>query len=112
MNAKTIRVTVYRMNPETDKSPKYVSYDVPFVSGMSAMTVLDYISLHMDPTLAYYDHAGCDLGICGRCTARINAKPGLLCQTIIEGDITIEPLNPKRVIRDLVIERKKEAKNG
>jgi succinate dehydrogenase/fumarate reductase-like Fe-S protein len=112
MNPKTIGVTVYRFNPLTDDVPDYVTYDVPFLPGMSAMNALDHIYLNLDPTLAYYDHAGCALGICGRCTARINSKPGLLCQTPVEGDVTIEPINSKKVVRDLVTHRKRETKNG
>ena len=45
-----------------DKEPHYQTYQVPFEKGMSAMTALDYIYQNLDGTLAYYDHAGCDLG--------------------------------------------------
>ena len=58
--------------------------------------------------LAYYDHAGCSLGVCGRCTARINGKPGLLCQTPVEpGDLVLEPLNKNKVLKDLAPGREK-----
>jgi succinate dehydrogenase/fumarate reductase-like Fe-S protein len=69
------------------------------------MTALDYIYQNLDGTLAYYDHAACDLGICARCTGMINGKPGLLCQTILEGDVTLEPLSPPKVLRDLVTKK-------
>src|SRR5208283_2613381 len=83
----------------------YKTYRVPYEEGMSAMDALDYIYQNQDGTLAYYDHAGCSLGICGRCTAKVNGKAGLVCQTRVEGDITLEPLNQDRVIKDLVVER-------
>jgi succinate dehydrogenase/fumarate reductase-like Fe-S protein len=73
---------------------------------MSAMDALDYIYQNLDGTLAYYDHAGCSLGICARCTGKINGKAGLFCQTLVEGDICLEPTSPTRVVRDLVTERK------
>jgi fumarate reductase iron-sulfur subunit len=111
MNLSRISATVFRFNPETDSSPGFTVYDVPFTPGMSAMTVLDYIYMNMDATLAYYDHAGCALGICGRCAARINGKPGLLCQTPVVDDVKIEPLSVKNVIRDLVVKRKGNKKN-
>ncbi len=107
MSYETIKVKVFRFDPSIDKAPYYKTYEVPFEEDMSAMDALDYIYQNQDGTLAYYDHAGCSLGICGRCSGKINGKPGLICQTRIEGDITLEPLNQEKVLKDLVI--KKEA---
>jgi len=107
MANKTITVKVFRFDPSLDKEPHYQSYKVPFMQGMSAMNVLDYIYQNLDGTLAYYDHAGCSLGICARCTGKINGKAGLFCQTLVTEDICLEPTSTSRVIRDLVIERKK-----
>ena len=110
MSQKVIKVKVFRFDPAMDQEPAYKIYEVPWYEGMSAMNVLDYIYQNLDSTLAYYDHAGCDLGICARCTAKINGKPGLLCQTAISGDITLDPLNVNKVIKDLVVKRGKKAK--
>ena len=107
MSQSTVKVSVFRYDPTTGNKPEYQSYDVPFSTGMSAMNVLDYIYQNLDGTLAYFDHAGCDLGICARCTGKINGKPGLLCQTIITGDVVLGPVNENRVIRDLVVRRDK-----
>jgi fumarate reductase iron-sulfur subunit len=107
MSYKTIKVKVFRFDPSIDRELYYKTYEVPFEEGLSAMDCLDYIYQNLDGTLAYYDHAGCSLGICGRCTGKINGKPGLICQTRVEGDITLEPLNQEKVLKDLVI--KKEA---
>ena len=107
MSEKKIRVKVLRLDPELNEEPRYHSYEVPLEEGMSAMDALDYIYHNLDGTLAYYDHAGCSLGICGQCTARIGGKPGLLCQTIVNGDITLDPASRSKVIKDLVIKRKK-----
>jgi fumarate reductase iron-sulfur subunit len=103
MDSANITVKVFRFDPSVDKQPRYENYKVPFQTGMSAMDALDYIYQNLDSTLAYYDHAGCALGICGRCTGRINGNPGLLCQTIIAGDVTIEPLSTADVLKDLVV---------
>ncbi len=103
MAEKTINVKVFRFDPSTDKEPRYQTYQVPFESGMSAMTALDYIYQNLDGTLAYYDHAACDLGICARCTGKINGQPGLFCQTTIDGDVTLEPASIPHVLKDLVV---------
>ena len=109
MSQKTIRVNVFRLDPALDSEFWYQRYDVPFEEGLSAMDVLDYIYQNLDSTLAYYDHAGCSLGICGKCTARINGKPGLLCQTPVgDGDLILEPLKKDRVLKDLVVKKAKE----
>ena len=105
MSDKMIEVKVFRFDPSVDAQPSYQTYQVPFDTGMSAMDALDYIFQNLDGTLAYYDHAGCALGICGKCTARIDNKPGLLCQTPLSGDVTLEPLNKKKVHKDLVMNR-------
>jgi succinate dehydrogenase/fumarate reductase-like Fe-S protein len=105
MADKMIQVKVFRFDPSTDKEPRYQTYSVPFESGMSAMTALDYIYQNLDGTLAYYDHAACDLGICARCTGVINGKPGLFCQTVLEGNVTFEPVSKSKVLKDLVIKK-------
>jgi succinate dehydrogenase/fumarate reductase-like Fe-S protein len=105
MSLKEINVEVFRFDPSLDREPYFQSYRVPLRQGMSAMGALDYIYQNLDGTIAYYDHAGCSLGICARCLGRINGKSKLLCQTVIHEDIRLEPLSESRVIRDLVIER-------
>lgn len=106
MSDKTIRVRVFRYDPSIDGQPSFTEYAVPCEKGMSAMDALDYIYHNLDGSLAYYDHAGCSLGICGKCTGRINGKAGLFCQTLIDSDTVLEPVNPERVIRDLVTGRR------
>lgn len=106
MSEKNIKVKVFRYDPILDKEPYYQEYEVPFIKGMSAMDALDYIYQNVDSTLAYYDHAGCSLGICARCTGRINGKAGLFCQTKVSDEITLEPTKKDRVLKDLVMKKK------
>jgi succinate dehydrogenase/fumarate reductase-like Fe-S protein len=108
MAEKKITARVFRLDPSVDSEPHYDAYEVPLEEGMSAMDVLDYIYQYLDGTLAYYDHAGCALGICARCTGRINGKAGLFCQAPVSGDVTLDPIHPSRVLRDLVCERKQK----
>jgi succinate dehydrogenase/fumarate reductase-like Fe-S protein len=37
----------------------------------------------------------------------VNGKATLFCQFIVSGDLTIDPISPSRVLRDLVCERKR-----
>jgi succinate dehydrogenase/fumarate reductase-like Fe-S protein len=109
MSEKKIIARVFRLDPSAGKESRYHEYEVPFEEGMSAMDVLDYIYQNLDGTLAYYDHAGCALGICARCTGRINGKAGLFCQVPVAGDVTLEPTSPSRVLKDLVCEKKQKS---
>jgi len=102
MPDRTIQVKVFRFDPSTDKEPHYQTYPVPFESGMSAMTALDYIYQNLDGTLSYYDHAACDLGICMRCLGRINGRTALFCQSRIEENVTLAPPANTKVLKDLV----------
>ena len=110
MEEKSIQVKVFRFDPSREKESHYQTYQVPFEKGMTAMSALDYIYQNIDSSIAYYDHAGCDLGICGKCTGIINGKPGLFCQTVLERDATLDPMPKSRVIKDLVA-KKEEEKN-
>jgi len=105
MGERNIDVKVFRFDPSVDKEPRYQSYEVPYQEGMSAMNALDYIYQNLDGTVAYYDHAGCGLGICGKCSAKIDGSAKLLCQTLIQGDTTLEPTSASRVIKDIVSKR-------
>jgi len=103
MNQSSITVRLFRFDPLRDKIPSYQDYAIPLHPGMSIMNALDYIYYNLDPTISYFDHAACTLGVCGRCTGRINGQAGLLCQTELKGDVTIEPISTDRVVKDLVV---------
>jgi succinate dehydrogenase/fumarate reductase-like Fe-S protein len=36
----------------------------------------------------------------------INGKPGLFCQTVIQGDVILEPISKDRVLKDLVAKKR------
>jgi succinate dehydrogenase/fumarate reductase-like Fe-S protein len=102
---KSVKVTVARYDPSTDKAPREETFKVPLKEHMSVLDALDYIYQNLDGTLAYYDHAACDQGICRRCLAVINGELSLMCQTLVEEDITVAPLSRFEVVRDLVYTR-------
>ncbi len=99
---KTVSVKVNRFDPTSDESNRYEAYEVPIEKGLSVMDVLDYIYENLDGSLAYYDHAACNQGICKRCLIQINGVTGLMCQTLVTGDVTLDPLPRFEVIKDLV----------
>jgi succinate dehydrogenase/fumarate reductase-like Fe-S protein len=105
MAQSSITVTVTRYDPAQDEAPYEQSYQVPLAESMCVLDVLDYIYENLDGTLAYFDHAACQHAICRRCTVRVNGRPALACQTLVEGDITLAPPAKAKVVRDLVFGR-------
>jgi len=97
-----VKVKVFRFDPLVEREPRYVTYEVPIVEGMSVLDVLDYIYENIDSSIAYYAHAACRHGICGGCKVVVNGKLCLACQTPVSGDMTIEPPSGFKVIRDIV----------
>ena len=100
---KTVRFRIRRSPTGGAPGNEYQEYDVPYTRGMSVMDGLDYIYEHLDGTLAYYDHAACNQGICRQCLAQIDGKAGFLCQTLVTADTVVEPLPSQDVERDLVM---------
>ena len=106
---KFISLRVRRFGPgQEGAEAEYDQYQVPWSQGMSAMDALDYVYQTLDGSLAYYDHAACALGVCGKCMAKINGKPGLLCQTVVQGDLTLEPGGRNQPLQDLVTRKTTE----
>lgn len=105
MSHKTVDITVHRYDPAVDDEGRHQTFAVPLTEGMSVMDALDYIYENLDGSLAYYDHAACNQGICRRCLVQIDGKPGLMCQTLVRGNLTVDPLPRFALIRDLVTNR-------
>ena len=68
------------------------------------------INEEQDPTLAW--NSSCEHGQCGTCSVKVNGKPLLACELLVENAVdyfktdtfTIEPLNVAPVVRDLVVD--------
>ncbi len=102
-----LKVEIYRYNPDTDKEPKMVSYEVD-TQGKDLM-VLDVLELlkEQDPSLAY--RRSCREGVCGSDGMNISGKNGLACITplsecVKNNKLVLRPLPGLPVIRDLVID--------
>jgi succinate dehydrogenase / fumarate reductase iron-sulfur subunit len=80
---------------------------------MRFVDVLRKINDEIDPTLAW--GSSCEHGQCGTCSMKINSKPTLACELLVENAVgyfgttvfTVEPLDVAPVIRDLVIDTDK-----
>jgi succinate dehydrogenase/fumarate reductase-like Fe-S protein len=103
-----IQLTLRRYDPQNREGPYDQAYDVPYTKGMSLLNALDFIYEHIDGSLAYFDHAACQHGICGQCTLLVNGKPSLMCQTLVEEDMTVAPMPNRKVVKDLVYLQERE----
>lgn len=103
-----MKVSVYRYNPETDKKPYMMDFDVVIPEGKDPM-VLDVLNLikEQDPTLTF--RRSCREGVCGSDGLSIGGTNGLACITPLSAaargnKLVIRPLPGLPVIRDLVVD--------
>lgn len=103
-----LHVKILRFDPDGDAQERYDLFKVSIPQGetWTIMQVLDKISQHHDPSLAYFKHSACYHGKCRQCTVRLNHKVVLACQTIVPstGEIQLDPVSRSRLIRDLVFQ--------
>jgi succinate dehydrogenase / fumarate reductase iron-sulfur subunit len=104
----TLKVSVYRYNPEKDAAPFMQNFDVQ-IDGKDMM-VLDVLQLikEQDETLAF--RRSCREGVCGSDGMCMGGVNGLACITPIsekigkDGVLVIRPLPGLPIIRDLVVD--------
>jgi len=100
---KELTVTVRRFDPDTDKEPRFVTYQVKVNDGARVLNVLHAIHDSIDPTLSY--RYSCASGQCGSCAVRVNGEPVLACMEEATDNMKVEPLNldvKKDLVTDLV----------
>ena len=85
-------------------APEFREYTVSAADNeiLSVMNILEKIAREQDPTLAFFDHAACRQAACGKCLIRINGKPRLACKEIAPAEMTLEPVDAARLVRDLL----------
>ena len=103
-----MEVSIYRFNPETDKSPRMqdVTVDLPTDRDMMVLDLLEMLKAS-DPSLSY--RRSCREGVCGSDGMNMNGKNGLACITPVSevgkrGRLVVRPLPGLPVIRDLVVD--------
>jgi succinate dehydrogenase/fumarate reductase-like Fe-S protein len=95
-------VKIFRYDPALDSQPRYETYEIPFEvwHNRKVMQVIKYIYENLAPGLAFRE--SCYQSLCGCCTVRVNNKPVLACEAMAEKEMLIEPINPRKVLKDLV----------
>ncbi|AKX44482.1 succinate dehydrogenase [Thiopseudomonas alkaliphila] len=104
---KTLKVSVYRYNPEQDKAPAMQTFDVT-IDGKDMM-VLDVLALIKEQDEGFAYRRSCREGVCGSDGMNMAGKNGLACITplssVVKGDeLVIRPLPGLPIIRDLVVD--------
>ena len=100
---RTVRVDIFRYDPETDSGPHSQVYVVPFEKGMSISNLLQRIYESTDPSLAFY--LSCRRGKCRGCFVEVNGQVKMACATMVEGDdLTIKPWPNRKVIKDIFVD--------
>ncbi len=102
-----LEFSIYRYNPDDDKSVYMQDYTLEFDIEQNLMLLgaLERIKDELDPTLSF--RRSCREGVCGSDAMNINGKNGLACITPISSlprKIAIRPLPGLPVVRDLVVD--------
>ncbi len=93
-----------------DAEQRYQSYELKAGPIMRFVDLLRMINDEQDPTLTW--NSSCEHGQCGTCSMKINGRPMLACELLVENAIamfgtstfTLEPLGVAPVVRDLVMD--------
>ncbi len=112
MTTYDITLKIHRYDPEKEKS-WVQSYQLKAGRIMRFVDLFRKINDEQDPTLAW--GSSCEHGQCGTCSMKINGKPLLACELLVENAVAqfgtttfrVEPLDVAPVVRDLVVDTEK-----
>lgn len=104
-----LTLKILRKDPGSDKT-WFQTYEVEAGPILRFVDLLRLINDEQDPTLTW--NSSCEHGQCGTCSMKINGRPMLACDLLVENGVqlfntttfTLEPLEVAPVIRDLVID--------
>jgi len=104
-----IRFRVKRYDPDSQRS-WIQDYDFEVGRILRFTDVLRKINQELDPTLAWT--SSCEHAQCGSCAIRVNGKPLLACELLVENAVndfkttvfTLEPIRVAPVVRDLIVD--------
>jgi succinate dehydrogenase / fumarate reductase, iron-sulfur subunit len=89
-----------------EEEPRFQSYRIKVIPGLTVLTVLNRIRDELDGTLSY--RSSCRSAVCGSCAMVINGDINLACRTQAASfktdTIILEPLPNLEVIKDLVVD--------
>src|SRR3990167_6844269 len=105
-NITTMKLSIYRYNPEKDSKPYYQDYEVEVAKeDTKLLTLLEKIKGFQDDSFSF--RRSCREGVCGSDAININGRNGLACVTRIAdlpAHVTLRPLPGMPVIRDLIVD--------
>lgn len=104
-----LTLKILRKDPESAQ-PEFQTYTVQAGPILRFVDLLRLINDEQDPTLTW--NSSCEHGQCGTCSMKINGRPMLACDLLVENAIklfntttfTLEPLEVAPVLRDLVVD--------
>lgn len=102
---KMMQLNIARYNPDTDDTPWFTPYFVPYNNQTSLLDALVYIKDTLAPDLAF--RSSCRMAICGSCGVMVDETPHLACSTFLRNyhdSMNIEALSNFPVERDLVVD--------
>jgi len=112
--SKTYSLTlkIHRFGPDTQTAGRRV-YHVEAGGVQRFVDLFRQINNTDDPTLAW--NSSCEHGQCGTCSVRINGKPLLACELLVENAVRdfntttfmIDPIEVAPVVRDLAVDIEK-----
>lgn len=106
MGEEKLLITVFRYDPSRDGESRYETYEVPAVPKLTVFDALTYIYENHTNLAFRGSCAGGHRGnaVCDQCGVKVNGRSRLACKTLAKKQMTIDPLDKRKVIRDLVIE--------
>jgi succinate dehydrogenase/fumarate reductase iron-sulfur protein len=112
MTTYHITLKIQRYEPAEDRS-WVQEYSLEVGRIMRFVDLLRKINNEQDPTLAW--GSSCEHGQCGTCSMKINGKPMLACELLVENAVehfktrtfTVQPLDIAPVVRDLIVDTEK-----
>ena len=107
-----LTLKIHRYDPDTQRS-WIQEYQLEAGRILRFVDLFRRINDEQDPTLAW--NSSCEHGQCGTCSVKVNGKPLLACELLVENAVeyfgtttfTIEPLEITPAVRDLVIDTEK-----
>jgi succinate dehydrogenase / fumarate reductase iron-sulfur subunit/fumarate reductase iron-sulfur subunit len=96
----TIEVTVARSDPDAQRT-----FAIDSSQAKVVLDLLVAIQERHDPSLGF--RYSCRIAACGTCTVRVDGRPVLACQQLVDPgwrSIRIQPLGGLPVVRDLIVD--------
>jgi len=107
--AYKITLRIKRYDPDSERT-WLQDYDLEAGRILRFTDLFRKINNELDPTLAW--NSSCEHAQCGTCAVKVNGKPLLACELLVENAVAhfgttvfnVEPLNVAPVVRDLIVD--------